>query len=198
MSLSLFPVRVPIGRATDANGRRYDVLMTPEFARALSDLLARVGGEDGMGSEDIARLAAFDTVPAGRVPDSDLPGADIQVAALRREVAELRLMVHAAQPGVTLLREVEQMRTALAMVEDPAALVRYLKVSAAKPSNLDPLANGSADAGTSKLYSRADHVHPETVPSAGNITGSRGGNAALASLLTALAAIGLLVDSTTP
>jgi hypothetical protein len=35
-TLNLFPVRVPIGRTTDATGRSYDVLMTPEFARALS------------------------------------------------------------------------------------------------------------------------------------------------------------------
>lgn len=42
MILNLFPVRVPIGRL-DENGQ---VLMTPEFARALASLLERVGGVD--------------------------------------------------------------------------------------------------------------------------------------------------------
>lgn len=40
MILNLFPVRVPIGRV-DQSGQ---VLMTPEFARALASLLERVGG----------------------------------------------------------------------------------------------------------------------------------------------------------
>lgn len=40
MILNLFPVRVPIGRL-DGSGQ---VLMTPEFARALAALLERVGG----------------------------------------------------------------------------------------------------------------------------------------------------------
>lgn len=42
MILNLFPVRVPIGRV-DQSGQ---VLMTPEFARALASLLERVGGVD--------------------------------------------------------------------------------------------------------------------------------------------------------
>lgn len=40
MVLNLFPVRVPIGRV-DQSGQ---VIMTPEFARALASLLERVGG----------------------------------------------------------------------------------------------------------------------------------------------------------
>lgn len=43
MSLNLFPVRVPIGRAS-ISGQQVDVLMTPEFSRALADLFERVGG----------------------------------------------------------------------------------------------------------------------------------------------------------
>ena len=49
------------------------------------------------------------------------------------------------------------------------------------------------------LFSRGIGVHGATPPtSAPTVTGSRGGNAALASLLTALASYGLSVDSTTP
>lgn len=43
MTLNLFPVRAPIGRATMA-GQQFDVMMTPEFSRALADLFERVGG----------------------------------------------------------------------------------------------------------------------------------------------------------
>jgi hypothetical protein len=39
--LNVLPVRVPIGRVDDANGTSYDVFMTPEFARAMSDLMAQ-------------------------------------------------------------------------------------------------------------------------------------------------------------
>lgn len=199
MSLNLFPVRAPIGNTTDATGRVMKTMMTPEFARALSDLLFRVGGPDGMGMDDVALLASWDSAPADNARDT---GADLvapagdQVAALRSEIAALREQLALAQPALAMLHEIEQLRIQFSMIEDPAALVRYLQVKAAKPSDLAPLVASVADAGTSKLYSRGDHVHP--IPSAGAVTGSRGGNAALASLLTALAAIGLITNSTTP
>jgi hypothetical protein len=41
------------------------------------------------------------------------------------------------------------------------------------------------------------HIIPPSVDSQPSITGSRGGNAALASLITQLAAQGILIDNTT-
>lgn len=48
--LNLFPARAAIGQA-DASGKVY---MTPEFSRALGQLLVRVGGPDGMSNDDLA------------------------------------------------------------------------------------------------------------------------------------------------
>jgi hypothetical protein len=222
-ALSLFPVRIPIGRITGPDGRSYDVLMTPEFARALSSLLVRVGGPDGMGTDDLAALAS-----------SDDAGGHIQ--ALRAEVAELRALVDQVAPALALQRQIEAMRVELAMIEDPAAVVRYILTNyapllsprfqgiptaptAAVDTNTDqlatckfvlnqggdtaPLMNGALPApGGSKRYARADHVHPsdsskQNAIAAATVTGSRGGNAALTSLLSGLAGQGLIINSTT-
>lgn len=75
-SLNLFPARVFIGKA-DSNG---NVLMTVEFARAMSDLLERVGGTDGMSNNDLAVLESF---------SSPLPA----VADLARQVEDLRQQI---------------------------------------------------------------------------------------------------------
>lgn len=222
MALNLFPVRVPIGRITAPDGRVLDVLMTPEFARALSELLVRVGGVNGMGTDDIANLAASD-VQAGHLQ------------ALKAEVQELRQLVNSIGPAVTVYRQIEAMRAELAMIEDPAAQVRYILTryapllsptftgipkapTAAQDTNTTQIAttafyanqaslvapqpNGAAVPGTSLRFARADHVHPtdttrQAAIAAATVTGSRGGNAALTSLLTGLASQGLIVNSTT-
>ncbi len=161
MSLNLFPVRSAIGRA-QINGQSFDVLMTPEFSRALSDLLVRVGGSDGMNSSDIEQIAragaimqAFDAQPSppDSVQEGDMFSAADQLQALARKVDSLE-------------REIAQMRSA-----GPAFDLH----------SLETLVNMQVAPGVVK----------------GVATGSRGGNAALASLLTALAKCGLVTDSTT-
>jgi len=77
MGLSLFPVRAPIGRVTGADGREFDVLMTPEFSRALSDLLVRVGGETALSNNDLAVLESFGD-PLASVADLALQIADLR------------------------------------------------------------------------------------------------------------------------
>lgn len=52
--LILFPARAAIGQA-DASGR---VMQTPEFARALADLLARLGGTNGASITDLMQELA--------------------------------------------------------------------------------------------------------------------------------------------
>ena len=59
MSLNLFPARVAIGKVAAGNGQSLDVIMTSEFARALTDLFERVGGADGMSNDDLALLGSF-------------------------------------------------------------------------------------------------------------------------------------------
>jgi hypothetical protein len=98
MGLNLFPVRVPIGKAIDASGKTLDVLMTPEFSRALSDLFVRVGGETGSSSDDIETLAAEGLVPTPAAPAADQqPDTPPEVAALMNELVQLRQQMQALQ-----------------------------------------------------------------------------------------------------
>lgn len=221
--LNLFPARVPIGTIVGADGRTYSVLMTQEFARALSDLLVRVGGGQAMDNGELAAMAASDA-SAG------------ELLALQGQVAELRALIEQVAPALALHRQIEAMRAELAMIEDPAAAVRYILTryapllspkftgtptapTAAQDTATDqlatcnfvlnqagdtaPLMNGALPApGGSKRYARADHVHPSDSSKQGTIakatvTGSRGGNAALASLLTGMVSQGLIIDNTT-
>lgn len=221
-SLNLFPARVPIGRAIDGNGRSYDVMMTVEFSRALADLMMRVGGANGMDNAELAAIASTDATTA-------------QLLVLQAEVEELRSMVEQAAPALALFGQVEAMRAELAMIEDPAAQVRYILTrfaalesptftgtpkapTAAADTNTDqlattkfvlgqaatsnPAAPGAAAPGASTRFARADHVHPsdgakQNAISPATVTGSRAGNAALASLLAGLSGQGLINDSTT-
>jgi hypothetical protein len=220
--LNLFPARVPIGRFVGPDGQAIDVLMTIEFGRALADLLVRVGGANGMTNDELASLV-------------ESIGPDAEVLALRGEVAQLRALVEQLVPAVTLQQQIQDIRTEMAMIEDPAALVRYVMTrfatldsptftgipkapTAAVDTNTDqlattkfvlaqaatanPVVDGVAAPGTSTRFARADHVHPtDTTRQAaivkGTVTGSRGGNVALASLLGVLAGQNIITDSTT-
>ena len=62
VTLNLFPARVAIGTANVA-GTEVPVLMTPEFFRALSDLLQRVGGPTGTATGDIEEMAIQSLTP---------------------------------------------------------------------------------------------------------------------------------------
>lgn len=86
--LNLFPARVAIGRVTDAAGKTYDVLMTPEFSRALADLMLRVGGVSSMNLDELVMLLAGE------------PGADAANAALASAVADLGAQLAATPPQV--------------------------------------------------------------------------------------------------
>ena len=55
-----------------------------------------------------------------------------------------------------------------------------------------------ASGGTATNYLSADGTFKNPLNRAVSVTGSRGGNAALASVLTALAGLGLIIDGTTP
>lgn len=94
MSLNLFPARAPVGRVTLPNGTQADVLMTPEFSRALAALSERVGGPNGMDANSLALLASFSDAPT--VHDASIQfDQSEQVAALQRRVDELEAKIEA-------------------------------------------------------------------------------------------------------
>lgn len=108
--LNLFPARVPIGRATGPDGRTVDVLMTPEFARALSDLLDRVGGPSSIGLADLVELLAAestDTAGASALRAvtelaKQLAAAEssaAKISALERRIEDLARLVNSAGPA---------------------------------------------------------------------------------------------------
>lgn len=161
MPINLFPARVPIGRVTDSTGKEHDVLMTVEFSRALADVLQRIGGANGLGSDDLAVMSALFESPS---PPNDATAAVSAAAqdsvmgaitSLRQEVDMLRQEVAAAVAPAATVQKIEDLFVMLNMAKEPAALTKN------------------------------------------TATGSRGANAALASLLTALASSGLVIDSTT-
>lgn len=103
-TLNLFPIRVPIGTVKDSSGQERDVLMTPEFSRALSALLNRVGGSDGTSSADIEALAIEALMPSPVIQPDVFPAADTialaqEVAALRRQVQGLAQQLATASPA---------------------------------------------------------------------------------------------------
>lgn len=166
MAINILPARVPIGRVTPDGG----VLMTPEFARLLSDLLGRVGGENGMSADDLAALASSDwSAPqisgaAAAAVDPGLSTDQPEAAAIRIDLESVQRLVALVQPAAAFLQELESIRVQIGMMDDAAALVRYLQTKEKPP---------------------------------GTVTGSRGGNAALTSLLTVLASSGIIINSTT-
>jgi hypothetical protein len=132
MSINLFPARVPIGRVQMPNNQQLDVLMTPEFSRALADVFARIGGTNGMGSDDMALLESFATIPT--VPDAQAGSALVaapadqsaQIATMLAQIEALRAEVGAYQPYAALAQQLEDIRVLLGMQEDPGAAVRAL------------------------------------------------------------------------
>lgn len=191
--LNLFPARVPIGRSVGPDGRTVDVMMTQEFARALSDLLVRVGGTNGMGTDELAALTSTES-------------QDQLVPALLNEVRELRTLIDQVAPALALQRQIDAMRAEVAMIQDPSAVVRYILTRYApllspKFTGVPTAPTAAAGTNTTQLatceFTTTAAATKQDKIIAGNVTGSRGGNAALASLLGVLAGQGLITNGTT-
>lgn len=73
--LNIFPARVAIG-AVQPDG---SVLMTQEFARALGDLMVRVGGANSLDMNEIVALLGAESTPAAAVGQL---AADVRAVAL--------------------------------------------------------------------------------------------------------------------
>lgn len=108
--LNLFPARVPIG-TLQPDGT---VLMTPEFARAMSAVFDRIGRADGMSSDDLALLAS-----SGPQPDMEA----------RRAIADMALNVPIDQGALvaTLLAKVAALDMQVAQLAGTAAEISMLR-----------------------------------------------------------------------
>jgi hypothetical protein len=109
--LNLFPVRVPIGRTVDSTGRTIDVHMTLEFARALTDLMVRVGGTENFSTDELAALVSAD------------PNDTSALAVLQRKVVDQEIQIAGY----------ERMAARLAVIERNLADMRVLAETSAAP-----------------------------------------------------------------
>lgn len=192
MGLNLFPVRVPIGKAGGPDGRQLDVLMTPEFARALSDIMTRVGGPDGVSNTELAKL----------------------IKALQDQALQL----------VDQIATLFELASALDQAVQDQAITDATTVDQIGPDHFAETQMDGLGAGITRLGARLDDIDlqqslpaPSTAlvqqladvammlalqdkppsPQKNTVTGAKGGNAALTSLLAALAKSGIITDLTT-
>lgn len=128
--LNLFPARIPIGRALTPDGRTVDVMMTREFANALSDLLVRVGGPSAMSLADLATMFASEST-------------DATSAAALRAATDLGLQLASDERAAARIAALEQ------KVED---LARQVASSAQAPVDWEhPGKIGAATTNTAKF-----------------------------------------------
>lgn len=114
MTLRLFPARAAIGTAIDKDGRAFSVFSTPEFNRALAELLVRVGGETAISTSDVEVLLSFMAAPN---VEANKAIHDLQIESGRdhsAEIAELR-------------KTVEELKAQLSFMADPSAAVAEVK-----------------------------------------------------------------------
>lgn len=135
MSLSLFPVRVPIGVTTDASGKTLQILMTPEFARALSDLYDRVGGDSGIGTDELALFSSFQSAPETAAMEaaeeqalSQDAGQVACIAVLAQQVADLQIAADQIQAATiaALTARVEELSLQVAALGDVSSALGTL------------------------------------------------------------------------
>lgn len=115
MPLSLFPTRSAIGVVKADNGKQYSVFMTVEFARALSDLFTRVGGDEGIGVDEITSyLADLSSRPTPAEPEQfQMPAPELsqlmaEMQVLRQEVADLKQQIAQAKTDIMSVSDLEQ------------------------------------------------------------------------------------------
>jgi hypothetical protein len=100
--LALFPQRIAIGKV-NIGGRGQDVFMTPEFFRALRDVLQRLGGpsSDVPGLGDILYESIMGPVPDADGAESFMSGETVsQMAGMDGDIEEWgREVIFASFPG---------------------------------------------------------------------------------------------------
>lgn len=92
-TLNLFPARAPIGTVT-VDGVESSVMMTPEFFRALTDLLNRVGGPTGVSNTTLEVLSSTaENQPVDLTPFADIaiyqtPDQGASIAQALQQIAD--------------------------------------------------------------------------------------------------------------
>lgn len=170
-NLSLFPIQAPIGRFTDSAGNSYDVMMTMEYARALADLLDRVGGASSLTVSELSTL----------IMSAPIEGP--KVAALQQLVAQLATELAAASLANARLAKLEQLVEDMARDRAPtsagqvAALAREVKdfgrfVASYGPAPVDwehPGKIGAKTASTGKFTTLTTTSYTNLSPSNENV-----------------------------
>lgn len=151
--LNLFPARVPIGSVTGADGRQYDVLMSAEFSRALSDLLVRVGGPTGLGADDLGMLAATDV------------DYSAQIAAMHQKIDALEQQLQAA---MALNGRLAQLSNLVQGIEMASAFRDPFRVNWERPGTIGSLTPNKVKATTLELTA-ATGTAPLIVASTTNV-----------------------------
>lgn len=191
MGLNLFPVRVPIGKAGAPDGRQLDVLMTPEFARALASILDRIGGPDGFSTTELAKMIKALQLQALQLVDQI--AALFELAnALAEEVNDQAVTAASTPDHMAVDFTDLQLHGLGAAITAAAARLDDIDLQQSMPAPSSAFAQQVADLALMLA------LHEEPPPLQKNtVTGAKGGNAALTSLLAALTKSGIITDLTT-
>jgi hypothetical protein len=164
VALSFFPAHVPIGQ--DATGVK--IYSSPEFSRALSSVLERIGGAIGMSVDDLALLASTVTQPdqvARRAAADALAAPAIDqgamIAALISKIAALQAQV--AQIESTHA-EIAKLRKLLVGVELQAAHHDPYRVNWERPGRIGYFTanTGAFTALTANTFNKVTITAPAT------------------------------------
>lgn len=132
MSISPFPSRAAIGRGQLVDGSVVDILMTPEFSRMLTDVLTRIGGQNGTSTDDLAILSSFSAEIPGTIQESALNAVNTVTDPLA-QIAEMNKKINELQTAVDSLANVS------ATVAETRKYAQDLEVSYlfAQPASVD-------------------------------------------------------------
>jgi len=172
-TLSLFPARVPIGRAQLPDGSQVDVLMTPEFVRAIAALFDRVGGPNGTSNDDLSTLVYQALMPdqvqaPEPFPADALVDHSAQITALSRQVDEIAILrAQAAVPD-----QAAQIAALGQQVKELRLLVSALAGSAAELAELRKRADDIEQVATQPEQVRVNWERPGNIGSLTPATGS--------------------------
>lgn len=190
-ALNLFPARVPIGKAAARDGSTMDVLMTVEFSRALAAVLERVGGPDGVSNTELSkRIKELQQQAVLLV--QQITELFERAAALAAALEDQAIM-DATTPdivGPDIFDAVQLLGLGRA-VTNIGARLDDLALEQAAPAAAPALAQQLADLNMMLALQEKPPLQRNIV------TGAKGGNAALTSLLAALAKSGIITDLTT-
>lgn len=105
-NLNLFPSRSAIGQVKTPDGRVLDVMASPEFSRALADLVFRVGGASALTSDEMLNMLATESTESAEVQALQQQVRELksQLAVVRDENARIAALEKTVQELTMLVR----------------------------------------------------------------------------------------------